>query len=118
MKRNDYQQLELPLTPAQAKEQSLAQVEKHADLAWLGAAISVLNGLCRRRESLTADAVWLELDSAGLSTHEPRAMGAVFQHGKNKKWCAPTSQFVPSKRPVHHAGPIRVWRSLIQGEEK
>jgi len=103
------------------RDEAIAKVEEHAEPSWIGAARGALIAVATKNRHFTADDVAEELASLDLPvekpytirTHEPRAMGAIFLWAKREKIAEPTSDFVPTRRAQGHAGPRRVWKSLV-----
>lgn len=96
------------------RDEAIERVEAHADTAWKDSARACLVYVASRKEHFTADDVAEELGSwVGGGTHEPRAMGAIFLWARREKIAEPTSEFRATRRPQGHAGPRRVWKSLV-----
>lgn len=92
-----------------ARDEAIDRVEANAHDLWLAAAREALDELCATRESFTSDDLWAALDGRDVSTHEPRAMGAVLRQAARDGLVAGTRQYRPSVRPACHARPVRVW---------
>lgn len=92
-----------------ARDEALTRVTDHADPAWLKAAADVILALPAGTE-WTTDQVWARLVTSGVSTHEPRALGAVVRRLALAGQIAKTGRYVPSARPECHARPIPIWR--------
>lgn len=97
------------------RDEALERVRQAALEAWLREAENAVRELAFGRPEFTTDAVWAYLDRHGTPLpHEKRAMGAVMRAAhKQDGLIEPTERFVKSVRPEHHAGPVRVWRSLV-----
>lgn len=90
------------------RDEALDRLETaHED--WIMEAQALLFLVAKHRQYLTADDVAEQV----ARPKEPRAMGAVFRYGKSQGWIEPTNRFEPTARKQGHAGPRRVWRSLI-----
>lgn len=99
------------------KREAIARVNEHASEEWMEAARTAVRALARALPSLTTDDVWREVERTGMSTHEPRAMGAVMTRMARDRVIVSTNVTVESARPENHRRPIRVWRSLVFREE-
>lgn len=96
----------------QLNEEALARVEANADESWKQTASLVVYLVARQNEYLTSDDVWHGLEGATVSTHEPRAMGAILKRAAKDGIIAATDDWRVSSRPECHGRPVRVWRSL------
>ena len=94
---------------------AIQQAEQNADESWLELAKLELYARATRWDYLTADDITEAMlrDHPHVTTHEPRAMGAVFRHGQRVGWIRATRNYEQSRRPSKHQSPTRVWRSLI-----
>lgn len=110
---------EPPRSGDELRDEGIERAFKAADPEWKVMAASALRLVAVRREKFTTDAIWAILDRWEVERpREPRAMAGVLMRGKSEGWCMPTSDpHVPSKRPEHHSYPLRVWASLIVGED-
>jgi hypothetical protein len=96
------------------KQRAIRQVEDAASPDFLAAAEGIVRALAASGAEFTTDAVWDALP-ADCRTHEPRALGAVFNRLAKanvirKVNCLP----VPSVRPECHRCPKTVWRGAGQ----
>lgn len=90
---------------------SIEQAEAHADIKWKRAAYQAVINLANVRTFFTTDQVWEVLEKKGLSTHEPRALGAIMQQAKRNGVIESTGQYVQSHRRECHSRPIPVYRA-------
>lgn len=97
----------------QGRDEGMARAEGAADSEWKAAAIDAVEQLAHASAYLTSDDVWPLLFAQQLGTHEHRAMGPVMQSAKRLGLIEATAAFRPSTRAKAHAGPKRVWRSLV-----
>ena len=88
----------------------VAAVEAHANPDWKDEAERVIDLLAATRQHFTTDDVWQRLGH--VSTHEPRAMGALMKRAANRGVIRATDGWATSTRPECHGRPIRVWRSV------
>lgn len=95
-----------------ARDEALDRVDRNADERWKTYAYDVVRYLCDTQRTFSTDDVWDILDDADVTTHEPRALGAVVQRAKRDGLCRPTGNYVQSTRPECHARPVAVWESL------
>ena len=93
------------------RDDAIDRAEDHAAGDWLEAAFDAGVRLASNRRTLVSEQVFDLIPD--VSTHEPRAMGAVMRRLRNAGYIAPTDTFVKSPSPRGHGRPSRVWRSLI-----
>lgn len=105
--------LDEALTGEQLRDEALERVEAAANDTWKTEALHVVRHLSAMGTSFTTDDVWSRL--TGVATPEPRAMGPVMLAAQRAGYCYPTDRFRKSRRPEHHAGPIRVWQGYGAG---
>lgn len=100
---------------ATLRDEALDRVELNADERWILVARGILVQIATRNSRFTADDVAEKLLESvpEITTHEPRAMGAVFRWAHREKIAEPTPDYVPTRRAQGHKGPRRVWKSLI-----
>ena len=82
---------------------------------WRAGAEDIGKQLAHTRSEFTTDPIWALLRGRGLTTREPRAMGAVMKELQAEGIIAPTGRFVKSVSKVGHHRNIQVWRSLLYG---
>lgn len=87
----------------------LAAVEAHANPDWKDEAERVIDLLAATCQQFTTDDVWQRLGH--VSTHEPRALGALMKRAASRGVIRATDGWATSTRPECHGRPIRVWRS-------
>lgn len=92
----------------QARDEALARVEANADAEWIGAARRIILAISAGGEFDT-DHVWKGLELAGVSTHEPRALGSVMRRLAKEGEIRKAGTYRPSTRPECKARPIAVW---------
>ena len=102
-----------PLAIALA-EQAIEQVGLNADQLWAKEAYKVVILRSMNRMDFTTDHVWEWMNDLHptLTTHEPRAMGAVMRKAAASRLCVPTERYSKSLRPECHRRPIRIWKGL------
>jgi len=98
-----------------ALELALEIVEAHANALWKEKACDLVNWIAHEKSEFTTDEVWeaLERFYPSLSTHEPRAMGAVMRSASRSGIIVPTDRTTKTIRPLAHRRPVRVWSSLV-----
>lgn len=80
-------------------------------------ALSILEGLARRLNSLTADFFYMALDEAGFEEHEKvRLVGACFRTAQANRWLQRTSFSQKSTR--NNSNLLSVWYSNLYGVDK
>lgn len=94
----------------QLREEALQNVEEGAPTGWVFQAMHIIEIVARTHERFTPDNIW----EAGLGKPpEPRALGAAMRAARKAGYMEPLNEFVPSRNPLQHRTPIRVWHSLI-----
>lgn len=96
------------------RDEGMARAEGGADEDWKREALDAVEQLAHALPYLTSDDVWPVLFTREVGTHEHRAMGPVMLAAKRLGLIEPTAAFRPSTRAKAHAGPKRVWRSLVK----
>lgn len=91
-------------------DEALIAVEIAADPEWFATCEEAVRTLAKRNDRFTTDDVWDLLDGSGVSTKEPRAMGAVVRKIAAEGVIASTGEYWLSRRPESHRRPMRVWR--------
>ena len=104
-------QLDLILQGEAGKSEGMARAWDHADVAWRGAAATIVRDLARTHAEFTTDHVWQQLDALGYSTTEHRAMGAVMRAAALDGVIVKTDRVAPSTRPCSHRRPVAIWRA-------
>ncbi len=92
-----------------AKLEGMARAYDAAPGAWREEAHEVVQRLAEERPEFTTDDVWRVL----WQPPEPRALGPVMLIAAKNKLIEKTGRQHNSARPVCHAAPLTVWRSLI-----
>ena len=90
-------------------EEALTAVEGAADQRWMESCHEIIRLLAFSGNKFTTDHVWQMLEERGLSTKEPRAMGAAIRKLANKKVIVGTGEYWNSARPECHSRPVKVW---------
>ena len=95
-------------------EKAIERVGLNADQVWAIEALRVVGMLSIERCDFTTDDVWQMMDLMHplLTTHEPRAMGAVMRKAFSDRLCVPTERYSKSLRPECHRRPIRIWQGI------
>lgn len=100
---------DLPLGRA-LRDEAMRAVE---DPPWAAFARLALHDLAQRRQHLTSDDVWAELDRRGVPRPiEGRAMGPVMVAGTKAGWIM-RSGYVRGTNPKHHADVMREYVSRL-----
>jgi hypothetical protein len=78
-------------------------------------ALLAVQRLAKRVQTFTSGdvLVLLENSRAVPAAKDMRRLGAVMRRAQRKGWILRTEQFTASKRDGRHAGPERVWCSLV-----
>ena len=95
-------------------EQAIQRVGLNADQLWALQALKVVEMLSIQRHDFTTDDVWEWMNQLHpeMTTHEPRAMGAIMRKASATRLCVPTERYSKSQRPECHHRPLRVWQGL------
>ena len=91
------------------RDEALARVEEAANRAWIAVAKDFVTTLSPG-EQFTTDRVWWHMERSGVTTPEPRALGAVMKNLCDREVIEKTGETRPTTRPQAHARPIPVWR--------
>jgi len=93
-----------------ARNEALERVDANADQVWKKVAADAVLHVARMRQTFTADDVWAHLaTNANCTTHEPSALGAVFNSLRRQQKIRWTGNFTISCRASRHAAPMRIW---------
>lgn len=98
-------------TPEELTREAVDRVDEHADPSWMAAAWEGGSTLSRLHAEWSTDDLWawLEENHPDITTHEPRAMGAVIQSLKrNRVIAAEPARYIRSKLGRNHMRPIPV----------
>ncbi len=96
----------------QLRDQSMGRVESGASEEWKGAALHAVHLAAIHNHEITVDDATALMDPT-ITTKDDRAWGPMMVRGSKEGWIFPTERFVKSGRASSHAGPRRVWRSLV-----
>ena len=97
----------------QQTQRAIDAAEAAADLDWKDAAYGVLRSLAFQRSEFSTDDIWFRLHELGVSTHEPRAMGAVVRKAAAEGLIEWSGLYRKSFRRACHRRPVAVWRSTV-----
>ncbi len=89
----------------------LQRTQQAADERWKKAAGMAIDYLIRAGKPFTADDVWQILEPLGVTTHEPNAMGAMFNAARREGKITSDGMYRPSCRRTAHRRMVRVWRA-------
>ena len=93
------------------RDEAIKKATIHADRQWYDAAYSIGVTLSKTLNELISEDIFDQIP-AGLTTHEPRAMGGVMRALKAAGHIEPTDRYVKSPSMVGHGRPSRVWKCL------
>lgn len=102
------------------RDEAVRRVNANAEHDWKLLAWEIGRELAAVRATFTSEDISDRIP-AHITTHEPRAMGAVMTRLRRAKVISPTDEFVMARSRVGHGRPSRVWESLIyriEGETK
>ena len=91
------------------RDEGMERVDAATPTEWKETTADIILHLAQTKQTFTTDDVWERV----TKPLNPRALGPVMKLAQKSGWIEPTSEFISSKRPVAHARPVRVWRSLI-----
>jgi len=93
-----------------ARDEAIERVDLNANTEWKKTAEAAVIHIARMRPTFTADDVWDHLRKhTSCETHEPSALGAIFNKLRREGRIRHTGEFIISRRATRHAAPIRVW---------
>jgi hypothetical protein len=85
---------------------------------WVRAAKHTLWQLCRQGEPFTSDAIWYRLEALGVSTSEPRALGAVVRAAVSAGYLTHSGEYFKSTRPECHSRPLSLYLPTAKCQER
>jgi len=97
-----------------ARDAAIQRVDEHADPAWRETALAAVSSLAAAGQPFTTDDVVRALP-ATVSTHEPRALGAVMQRLSREGAIVPVG-LRDSSSTVCHGRTKRLWRGVHSSE--
>lgn len=96
------------------RDEAMDRAESHASPEWLREAYETVRRVASRKPYFTSADIW----EAGLSMpHEPRALGPVMSSCERDGIICATREYRATNRPSRHAAPVRVWKSLLCGQQ-
>jgi hypothetical protein len=90
-------------------EVGIDQAAAHADEVWLKTARRVVWWLIQDGQPFTTDECWARLAALDVSTHEPRALGAVLRAAARAGLIRASGEYRKTTRPEAHSRPVPVW---------
>lgn len=102
-----------PVTGTMLKERGMAQVEANAPEAIKDEAKRHLVDLAQQRDEFTSEDI---IERMSQPIDEARLLGVIMSWGARHGYITKASpdRFTSSDRPGRHAGPVRVWVSLVR----
>jgi hypothetical protein len=94
----------------QAKQQGIEVSYGNTTSEWKAEAGNALQILCKRQNFITSEDVIVLLESAGITTGNNKALGAVMQSAQRAGLIKPTGEWQTSKLKRRHGAPVRVWK--------
>lgn len=98
-----------PEAARRARDEAIERVSRGTPVAWVTAARNAVERLAADEVEFTTDDVWALVPQLD----EPRAMGPIMLWASERGLVEATARTRPSKRTEAHAGPKRIWRSLV-----
>jgi hypothetical protein len=89
----------------------LDEVAERANDEWRKVTARAIQFLAGRGQEFTADDVWALIEPLGVTTHEPNAMGAMFNKARREGIIESDGMYRPSCRRNAHRRMVRVWRA-------
>jgi len=103
-----------PMQGDMFKRDALERVEENASNSWKHAALDAVRRVALNYEELTTDDVFRIIPDH-LTTHEPRAMGAIMTKAAKYGWIEVIEdKWRKSVQPQCHKRPMQVWRSKLR----
>tara|TARA_R100001594_G_scaffold833_1_gene3416 strand:+ start:2562 stop:2933 length:372 start_codon:yes stop_codon:yes gene_type:complete len=99
--------------PKQLKERAMERVDQNANEDFRRVAMKSICSYAIKNKTLTANDIWDCLDLLGISTHDNRALGPMFQKAAKEGWIEKTNMTTQSNRSSRHCGDVRIWKSLL-----
>lgn len=101
-------------TEARAARDEAVRAVAASEAPWVAVAFDALVRVARRRDTLSSEDVWLELDMAGVPRPtEGRAMGPVMVRGV-REGVIRLAGFTTGTDPKHHGDILRTYRSVLR----
>lgn len=94
-----------------AKQRGIELSYRNAPTYFKNAAREALHDILKSQPEFSADDIWIALGEKGITTGEPRALGAIIQGAARAGLIKPTGNYVKSIR--RHGSPIPLWISNI-----
>lgn len=93
-------------------DHSINKAYLHADSEWKDVAFRAVEWLAKTHSRFTTDDIHKAMEKyyPNVTTHEPRALGAIMRQARAAGIIVPTNEHIPSQREAAHKRPIRVWR--------
>lgn len=102
---------QLAPSPVQARDAAIARGSRHADAAWMDAAVECIRQVAATHSEFTTDQVWVLLASVDCETHDNRAMAGALRRAQARGICEPTDRTRNSTREGTNAKRLTIWRS-------
>lgn len=93
-------------------DKAVALAGSHANPDWNREAEATVSILCKRGQDFTTDDVWQLMEQTGLTTREPRALGAIIRKLAKDRLIYQTGGYRKSLRKECHRRPLAVWRPV------
>lgn len=91
----------------------LQSVLDNANPAWVKAVKKSIMQAARKYRTFTTDDVWAGLVEQDVTTHEPRAIGAIMRLAAKKKVIEKVpGVYIKSRRAACHGRPLQAWRRV------
>lgn len=94
------------------RDAAIQRVGDAADQDYMRIALQVVAELARSGAAFTTDDVIARMPD-GVSTHEPRALGAVMRRAQRAGIVEPTNSYRNSTMTTCHGRPKRLWRGVV-----
>jgi hypothetical protein len=108
-----------PAGAAEAREDGIARVDKHANPDWKLCALEAVERVAQVFPEFNTDMTvkHLAVIYPGVETHDDRAWGPVMRRAAKLGYIEPTNRVSQSVLKSNHRRPKRIWRSLLIPEE-
>jgi hypothetical protein len=97
-----------------ARDAAIQTGQAHVDPKWIAAALAAFRVCAQEHRQFTTDEVWVLLQEEGVADpHDRRAIVGPLHAAVKNGWIEPTDEYRNSARVKAHAGPKKVYASLI-----
>lgn len=94
------------------RDRGMAKAMDHADESIKRAATEAWDRLCRSKEYVTSDDLWMTIPLDAASPDLGKVIGAIIRASAKRKQIEATGSYRKTARAAGHARAVAIWRSL------